>query len=122
MDVLLAAYKNKGVLKQDDLRRRREEQQVEIRRQKREENISKRRIFLPASGADSDDEVGSSNFEQSVSRNDNNLVDGALHLTAQSFSKKWSPLYSPMTPSVSLTRRPSFANFFLRKRILPLKE
>jgi hypothetical protein len=50
------AYKNKGGLKQDDLRRRREEQQVEIRRQKREENISKRRNFLPSTGVDSDDE------------------------------------------------------------------
>ncbi|KAF6766120.1 importin alpha protein [Ephemerocybe angulata] len=52
------AYKTKGVLKQDDLRRRREEQQVEIRRQKREENISKRRNFLPSAGADSDEETG----------------------------------------------------------------
>jgi hypothetical protein len=51
-----SAYKNKGGLKQDDLRRRREEQQVEIRRQKREENISKRRNFLPSTGVDSDDE------------------------------------------------------------------
>ncbi|TRM60263.1 armadillo-type protein [Schizophyllum amplum] len=52
------AYKPKGALKADDLRRRREEQQVEIRRQKREENISKRRNFLPSTGADSDDEGG----------------------------------------------------------------
>lgn len=50
------AYKGKAGLKTDELRRRREEQQVEIRRQKREENISKRRNFLPASGADSDEE------------------------------------------------------------------
>ena len=53
-------YKNKGGLKQEDLRRRREEQQVEIRRQKREENISKRRNFLPSSAGDSDDEVPTS--------------------------------------------------------------
>lgn len=52
------AYKAKGPLKQDDLRRRREEQQVEIRRQKREENISKRRNFLPSTGQDSDEEIG----------------------------------------------------------------
>lgn len=55
---IIAAYKAKGPLKQDDLRRRREEQQVEIRRQKREENISKRRNFLPSAGTDSDEEVG----------------------------------------------------------------
>ena len=36
-------YKNKNSFRTDDLRRRREEQQVKIRRQKREENIAKRR-------------------------------------------------------------------------------
>jgi hypothetical protein len=51
------AYKNKG-LKADELRRRREDQQVEIRKQKREENISKRRNLLPTGGGDSDDEYG----------------------------------------------------------------
>ena len=61
------AYKAKGALKQDDLRRRREEQQVEIRRQKREENISKRRNFLPASAnADSDEEIGSGVWDPPV--------------------------------------------------------
>jgi importin subunit alpha-6/7 len=54
---LFPDYKNKGGLKQEDLRRRREEQQVEIRRQKREENISKRRNFLPTDTVDSDEEV-----------------------------------------------------------------
>ena len=43
-------------MKQDELRRRREEQQVEIRRQKREENISKRRNLAIADGTESDDE------------------------------------------------------------------
>ena len=37
-------YKNRGQFRIDELRRRREEAQVEIRRQKREENLSKRRI------------------------------------------------------------------------------
>jgi importin subunit alpha-1 len=36
-------FKAKGVFKQDELRRRREEQQVEIRKAKREENLAKRR-------------------------------------------------------------------------------
>ena len=62
-----AEYKNKGGLKQDDLRRRREEQQVEIRRQKREENISKRRNFLPSAVGDSDDESGPTSWESPVS-------------------------------------------------------
>ena len=59
-------YKSKGGLKQDELRRRREEQQVEIRRQKREENISKKRNFLPSTGPDSDDESGVGSWESPV--------------------------------------------------------
>ncbi|ORZ41684.1 importin alpha subunit [Catenaria anguillulae PL171] len=38
-----SAYKNRGAFKQDDLRRRRGEQQVELRRQKRDEHLAKRR-------------------------------------------------------------------------------
>jgi importin subunit alpha-1 len=52
-------FKAKGTFKPDELRRRREEQQVEIRKQKREENLAKRRNMVatsPAPGADSDDE------------------------------------------------------------------
>jgi Importin beta binding domain len=37
------AHKGKNLFKGDELRRRREEQQVEIRKQKKEENIAKRR-------------------------------------------------------------------------------
>ena len=59
-------YKSKSGLKQDELRRRREDQQVEIRRQKREENISKRRNFLPSAGPDSDDESGVGSWESPV--------------------------------------------------------
>jgi importin subunit alpha-6/7 len=54
-------------LKQDDLRRRREEQQVEIRRQKREENITKRRNFVPSANADSDEEVSNVSWDPPVS-------------------------------------------------------
>jgi hypothetical protein len=61
-----AAYKAKGAFKQDDRRRIREEQQVEIRRQKREENISKRRNFLPSSGQDSDEDISSGSWDPPV--------------------------------------------------------
>lgn len=58
------AYKAKSAFKPDELRRRREEQQVEIRKAKREENLAKRRgiVGADAPGAslgaapDSDDE------------------------------------------------------------------
>ena len=57
------AYKSKGVFKHDELRRRREEAQVEIRRQKREESMAKRRNlnlhqFSDAPDSEEEDEVG----------------------------------------------------------------
>jgi hypothetical protein len=58
-------YKAKA-LKQDELRKRREEQQVEIRRQKREENIAKRRNFVATATADSDEEASSGAWESPV--------------------------------------------------------
>lgn len=66
-------FKAKNSFKPDELRRRREEQQVEIRRQKREENLAKRRGVQRGNGeigiggladADSDDEAG--NIESEV--------------------------------------------------------
>lgn len=67
-------FKAKNTFKPDELRRRREEQQVEIRKAKREENLAKRRGIASsgssAPGAslgaapDSDDEGG--NIESQV--------------------------------------------------------
>lgn len=66
-------FKAKNSFKPDELRRRREEQQVEIRRQKREENLAKRRGVQRDNGqigigniteVDSDDEAG--NIESEV--------------------------------------------------------
>lgn len=61
-------FKAKNTFKPDELRRRREEQQVEIRKQKREENLAKRRgiqgrdgqigVGALTAGTDSDDEAG----------------------------------------------------------------
>lgn len=66
-------FKAKNTFKPDELRRRREEQQVEIRKQKREENLAKRRGITRGEGQlgaslgaapDSDDEGG--NVESQV--------------------------------------------------------
>ena len=52
----LSQFKNRGSLKQDELRRRREDVAVEIRKQKREEALAKRRNLVNVSSALSDDE------------------------------------------------------------------
>ena len=41
-------YKGKNLFKGDELRRRREEQQIEIRKQKKDENLAKRRNLTTA--------------------------------------------------------------------------
>ena len=67
-------FKAKGIFKADELRRRREEQQVEIRKAKREENLAKRRGIAGRDGPvgapgglaapDSDEEDVGSNESQ----------------------------------------------------------
>ena len=69
-------FKAKNTFKPDELRRRREEQQVEIRKAKREEGLAKRRGLSTRDGAapgaalgasvDSDDEGGT--IESQVSQ------------------------------------------------------
>jgi hypothetical protein len=60
-------YKGKNLFKGDELRRRREEQQIEIRKQKKDENLAKRRnLTVAVLGADAsmesdtDEDVGAS--------------------------------------------------------------
>jgi hypothetical protein len=49
-------YKNRGAFRPDELRRRREEQQVSIRREKRETNLAKRRNLHFNEQSDSEEE------------------------------------------------------------------
>ena len=83
-------FKAKNTFKPDELRRRREEQQVEIRKAKREENLAKRRGItgrdgtqVSAPGAslgasiDSDDEGGT--IESQV-RHKSNFLETALSI------------------------------------------
>ena len=68
-------FKAKGQFKPDELRRRREEQQVEIRKQKREENLAKRRGIAgrdgpqagPAGGLPDSDDEDAGSIESHVS-------------------------------------------------------
>ncbi|KAF3908702.1 hypothetical protein AA313_de0209962 [Arthrobotrys entomopaga] len=77
-------FKAKGTFKPEELRRRREEQQVEIRKQKREENLAKRRnlqITSPSphsglTGVDSDDEGG--NTESQLSEDLPSMISGVF--------------------------------------------
>jgi hypothetical protein len=80
-------FKAKSAFKPDELRRRREEQQVEIRRAKREENLAKRRGIAGrdqpgaslGAAPDSDDEGG--NIESQVSYPSYACISMAHHPT-----------------------------------------
>ncbi|TKA81110.1 Importin subunit alpha [Cryomyces minteri] len=78
-------FKAKNTFKPDELRRRREEQQVEIRKAKREENLAKRRGITRGDGAagaslgaapDSDDEGG--NIESELNERLPEMVRGVF--------------------------------------------
>ena len=65
-------YKGKNLFKGDELRRRREEQQVEIRKQKRDENLAKRRnlnaiVATTDASMESDTDEDSSSIDERVS-------------------------------------------------------
>jgi hypothetical protein len=63
------AYKGKNLFRGDELRRRREEQQVEIRKQKKDENLAKRRnlaIALPEAAMESDTDEEAVSLDEKV--------------------------------------------------------
>lgn len=68
-------HKGRNQFRADELRRRREDQQIEIRKQKREENLAKRRNLetrfqewerIPGDTSESDDENGTLNRQVSA--------------------------------------------------------
>ena len=61
------AFKTKAVFKAEELRRRREELQVEIRRKNREESLAKRRNLNVPASPDSDDEAAVATINAQVS-------------------------------------------------------
>lgn len=69
-------FKAKNSFKPDELRRRREEQQVEIRRAKREENLSKRRGITRADG-----EVGIGATSDGDSDDEGGMIESEVRLT-----------------------------------------
>lgn len=66
-------YKERSRFKPEEVRRRRENAQVEIRKQKKEENLAKRRNFNAQElGDDSDDDLGSMAQDAEVSEEERN--------------------------------------------------
>lgn len=101
-------YKAKSAFKPEELRRRREEQQVEIRKAKREENLAKRRGIAgrDAPGAslgaepDSDDEGLNIESQVSLFSREAFLFQTSPRLSISNASLSWS-----MLRDISMKRR-----------------
>lgn len=95
-------FKAKNTFKPDELRRRREEQQVEIRKQKREENLAKRRGI---SGRDGLTAPGASLGASIDSDDDGGTIESQVCYILFLYSLKaifvWMQRSSPLSHSVS---------------------
>lgn len=65
-DFRRGAYKERSRFKPEEVRRRRENQQVEIRKQKKEENLAKRRNFDAVRNDSDDDDLDAANQDAQV--------------------------------------------------------
>lgn len=75
------AFKNRGNMQQDELRRRREDVAVEIRKQKREESLAKRRNMTIGSGAE-----GAESEDENQSPAGNQQIDNMPQMVSGVFS------------------------------------
>ncbi|CAG8445495.1 6487_t:CDS:2 [Ambispora gerdemannii] len=72
------AFKSKNLLKPEELRRRREEQQIEIRRKNREESLAKRRNLNVPASPDSDDESAIAMFNAQLQEQLPGMIQGVF--------------------------------------------
>lgn len=89
-------YKAYGTFKPDELRRRRDEQQVEIRRQKRDENLAKRRGItgrngdILAEGSDARRGAGPDSDDDGVN------IENQVQFTSDTVFNSSSPCHYPV--------------------------
>ncbi|KAI9327591.1 armadillo-type protein [Zopfochytrium polystomum] len=88
----LDSYKNRGMMKADELRRRREDLAVEIRKQKKEETLSKRRILTSGMDSQGLEESDDEPLNRSVSQQElgvmiQNVLSDVVELQLDATSK-----------------------------------
>src|SRR5271170_5468175 len=114
-------HKGKNQFRGDELRRRREDQQVEIRKQKKEENLAKRRNLETkiqdwdgGSGdtSESDDENGVLNRKvSSASSHQKPKCETEPNDRSWRNSHRWSLVYSPILSRNSSARQQNLEKF-----------
>lgn len=96
-------FKAKNTFKPDELRRRREEQQVEIRKAKREENLAKRR------GIGTGDSRPGASLGAAPDSDDESAPTESQVCTAQPFSRHFFFLFIPRRPAAVPSHGAPFA-------------
>ena len=117
-------YKGKNLFKGDEVRRRREEQQVEIRKQKKEENLAKRRNLAIVAN----DTSMESDTDEDISGEDDKvfvplcvLLRGLTRYSGERSYPNWFRRCTRITSTINFPRRCNFENSFQRREILLLK-
>jgi hypothetical protein len=114
------AYKGKNLFKGDELRRRREEQQVEIRKQKKDENLAKRRNLTAVDMA-----MESDTDEDTAVTDEKVRISFCKRLFTRSGEKNyldWCRQFTPITSMTNYPRQCSFENSSQKRRIRPLRK
>jgi len=114
------AYKGKNLFKGDELRRRREEQQVEIRKQKKDENLAKRRNLTAV-----DMSMESDTDEDTAVADEKVLIPFFRCVFTSSGERNcldWCRRFIPIMSTTNYPRRCSFENSSQRRRIRLLRK
>src|SRR5579859_5965634 len=115
------AYKGKNLFKGDELRRRREEQQVEIRKQKKDENLAKRRNLTAVDmsmESDTDEDTTVTDDKVHVSL----VWDGMFTRSGERNYLNWCRRCTRIMSMINYPRQCSFENSSQKRRIHLLKK
>ena len=126
-DIRRNAYKERSRFKPEEVRRRRENAQVEIRKQKKEENLAKRRNFNAQELAeDSHDDLDGASQDAQVKIFAFHTIEKPINKSYFNSSwphyPSWFKICIPQIPPFNCKQLPNLESFYQRKRTLLLEK